>query len=122
MRRRRIAIVDDDVAVLDYLRLVLDVPDLEMVGFATDGLEALDVVAATKPEVLVLDLDMPLLSGADVARRVRAVHPRTSIVIHSARVEHADDVPHADAFVPKSMPAQHLLDAIRALPTHASVD
>lgn len=120
MQRRRIAIVDDDIAVIDFLHLVLDVPDLEMVGHAMDGVSALELVDATRPEVLVLDLDMPLLHGTEVAKRVRSSHPRTWIIIRSARDATSDDVPHADAFVSKSPHHQLLLDAIRAAPRRAA--
>lgn len=119
MLRRRIAIVDDDLAVIDFLRLVFDVPDVELVGHALDGVSALELVAATTPEVLVLDLDMPLLHGTEVARSVRNTHPHTWIIVRSSSDASIVEVPQADAFIPKSTHHQVLLDAIRSLPRRA---
>lgn len=116
MRKLRIAIVDDDPAVIEFLRLVLDVPDIEIVGHALDGVSAVQLVDATRPEVLILDLDMPLMHGTEVARRVRSEHPRTWIIVRSAREATSAEVPHADAFMSKARDHQALLDAIRSLP------
>jgi two-component system response regulator DesR len=69
----RIVIAEDQALVLGALAALLDLEDdLEVIGRATDGRQALDLVVALKPDVLVSDVEMPVLSGIDVAARLQA--------------------------------------------------
>ena len=67
---RRILVVDDNADAADSLGMLLEVRG-DDVRIAYDGLEALDVAAEFNPEVVLLDIGMPKLSGYDVARRLR---------------------------------------------------
>ena len=67
---RRILVVDDNADAADSLAMLLEVRGDE-VRIAYDGLEALETEGAFKPQVVLLDIGMPKLSGYDVARRIR---------------------------------------------------
>ncbi|WP_295587755.1 PAS domain-containing protein [uncultured Lamprocystis sp.] len=68
--RRRILVADDDVDVADSLTLLLDILGHE-VRTARDGMEALEIAAQFKPELILMDLGMPRLNGYDACRRLR---------------------------------------------------
>jgi DNA-binding NarL/FixJ family response regulator len=78
-----VVLADDHALVRDGLRAVLArEPDIQVVGEAADGRDALRVVDTAKPDVAVLDLSMPLLNGLDVARQLvsRDRGPRTILM------------------------------------------
>src|SRR5205085_11026121 len=76
-----IALADDHALIREGLRTVLDVePDWFVVGEAADGLEAIDLVDRLRPDVLIVDLMLPNLSGLEVIRQVRRHAPRTHII------------------------------------------
>src|SRR5437879_1185089 len=83
----RVLVVDDksDIRRLLVTRLSLD-PDLCVVGEAANGVEAIDRVRELAPEVVVLDLQMPVMSGEEVIPIVRSLEPRSRIVVFSAYV------------------------------------
>ena len=69
----RILIVDDAPSVREGLRWLLDnEPDMEVVGEACDGMEALQCVKTLLPDVVILDIDMPVMNGLEVARAIKA--------------------------------------------------
>ncbi len=68
----RVVVADDHAIVREGIRHVLErAPRVEVVGEAGDGLEALDVVASTSPDIVVLDVSMPQLTGLEVTQRLR---------------------------------------------------
>jgi DNA-binding NarL/FixJ family response regulator len=78
----RIVIADDQATVREGLVLLLGLlPDIEVVGSATDGQQALDLVAEHRPDAILLDLHMPVLDGIDTTARLSAEHPDVAIVI-----------------------------------------
>jgi two-component system, NarL family, response regulator NreC len=84
-----IALVDDHQVVRRGLWAVLAAEkDFHIVGEASDGLQAVELVERLKPDVLILDLILPGLNGLDVARQVRQRAPQTRIIILSM---HADE-------------------------------
>ncbi len=86
--RRRVLLVDDSPFVRRAFRRVLkDVPDVEVVGEASDGLEALAQVPLLRPDVVLLDLGMPGLDGQSVLERLRANHPGVAVVVVSAATQ-----------------------------------
>jgi len=85
----RLVIADDQASVRQGLVLLLDgLPDIEVVGAAADGEQALDVVAEHKPDAILLDLHMPVLDGIGAIRRLTAEHPGVAIVVLTT---YADD-------------------------------
>ena len=84
MSRTTMVLVDDHHIVRQGLRSLLEAePDLAVVGEESDGLKAVALVERLKPNVLVLDLMMPGLSGLEVARQVSKRCPQTRIVVLS---------------------------------------
>ena len=78
----RIVLVDDEAMVRVGLRMVLSgEPDLEVVGEASDGEEAVDVVQETRPDVVLMDIRMPRVDGIEGSRRVLAAAPDVKVVV-----------------------------------------
>jgi DNA-binding NarL/FixJ family response regulator len=78
----RIVIADDQTAVRDGLAIMLDLlPDISVVGAASNGLEVLDLVQEHRPDVALVDLHMPVLDGIETTRRLTAEHPDVAVVI-----------------------------------------
>ncbi len=78
----RVLIVDDHAIVREGLRTVLaDEPDIELVGEADRGSEALALVQSLRPDVVLLDLVMPGMDGIEVIRRIRASSPGTRLIV-----------------------------------------
>jgi two-component system response regulator DesR len=78
----RVVVAEDQALVLDALAALLALEDdIEVVGRARDGAVALKMVDASKPDVLVSDIEMPGLTGIEVAERLKASGSRTRVVI-----------------------------------------
>ena len=85
----RVLIADDEVPARRQLRRVLNgLPGIELVGEASNGLEALHLVEALHPDLLILDIQMPEMSGIDVAANLPPQH-RPQVVFATAFDEHA---------------------------------
>jgi DNA-binding NarL/FixJ family response regulator len=78
----RVLVVDDQQIVREGLATVLGLlADVSVVGSAGDGAEALELVARRQPDVVLLDLHMPVLDGVATTRRIVAEHPATAVLI-----------------------------------------
>ena len=78
----RVVVVDDQTLVRAGIRTLLDIADVEVVGEADDGLAALDVIADTSPDVVLLDLRMPQYDGLwTLARLAETDHPPPVLVL-----------------------------------------
>lgn len=89
MKRIRILLADDHTVMRRGLRLLLEShPDFDVVAEAADGRQAVEQAASAEPDVIVLDIAMPNLSGIQAAQRIQAVLPRAAIVILSM---HSDE-------------------------------
>jgi DNA-binding NarL/FixJ family response regulator len=116
----RILLADDHTVVRTGLKLLLErQPDFEVVGEACDGRETMVLAASLKPDVVVLDIAMPQLSGLEAARQICALVPRTGIVILSM---HSDESyvmralkAGARGYLLKDSAEAELIGAIRAV-------
>ncbi|WP_433304011.1 response regulator transcription factor [Actinoplanes sp. CA-030573] len=114
----RVVLVDDQTLVREAFALLLDrLPGIEVVGTAADGSQALTVVAATAPDVVLVDLRMPGWDGAETTRRLRAAHPHAAVLVLTTYLHDASVMPalHAGALgvVGKDSTPQEVADAIR---------
>ena len=94
MKRPRVLLADDHTLVLDGLRKILE-PECEVVGAVEDGRSLLASAARLKPDIILLDISMPLLNGVEAARGLRAAAPGAKIIFVTM---HADATYVAGAF------------------------
>jgi two-component system, NarL family, response regulator NreC len=115
----RIFLVDDHAVVRTGLRMLLeDEEDIEIVGEADSGSSALEQVVVSKPDIVLMDIGLPDMSGIDATRRIRQLSPSSAVValtIHED-VEYFFQMLDAGAsgYVPKRAAPEELLTAIRA--------
>jgi DNA-binding NarL/FixJ family response regulator len=114
----RVLVVDDSQAIRQGLRMSLGLePDLEIVGEAADGLQAVALAGRLAPDVVLMDLAMPALGGLAAVRAVRAAAPATAVVVltvhDGAEVQRRARRSGAAAFVSKHQGCQGLAAAIR---------
>ena len=117
--RITVVVVDDHPVVRSGLVGMLDVEDdLEVVGEAADGEEALARVAALAPDVVLMDLRMPKLDGAGATARIVAEHPGTRVLVLTTYDTDADILRAVEAgatgYLLKDTPRDQLVDAVRA--------
>ena len=86
----RIALVDDHVLFRDGVASLLMAWGHEVVGQASDGSEALDLVDATSPDVVLMDVRMPNVSGIVAVARIKERHPEVAIVMLTVSEDEAD--------------------------------
>jgi DNA-binding NarL/FixJ family response regulator len=78
----RVVLADDHGVIRDGLgRLIAALDDIELVGVAADGVEAVERAAQLAPDVVLMDLDMPRLDGIEATRQVLADHPGTAVLV-----------------------------------------
>jgi DNA-binding NarL/FixJ family response regulator len=78
----RVLIVDDQTVVLEGLAAILSTdPEIQVVGLAGDGQQALDLVPQVQPDVVLMDLKMPALNGVQATRRLRQAYPGVYVLV-----------------------------------------
>jgi DNA-binding NarL/FixJ family response regulator len=117
----KILIVDDHEIVREGLRTLLarSAPDLDVCGEATNALEALEMVAALNPDLVIMDITMPGTSGLVAARRIRKLHPAPRVLMFTMhdfdRLGTEVSEAGAQGYVLKSQASRDLIIAIRSL-------
>lgn len=107
-----VLIVDDDIEIRHVLRLLCESENLEVVGEAANGVEAVPLALHHQPDFVILDYRLPRLDGEGAAEILRAITPKSKIIAFSAIL---DRQPHwADAYLNKEriselMPLLHTL-------------
>ena len=84
--RPRLVIADDHVLLLDGLKRLLE-NDFEILGTATDGYAAVAVAESLRPDVMLIDIGLPLLNGLEAARQIRRALPDTKILFVTMQTE-----------------------------------
>jgi len=80
MAKPRLLIADDHALVVEAFKKLLE-PEFEIIGVASDGRELLQLAPVTKPDMVLLDLGMPLLNGFDAGRRLKKLLPAAKILV-----------------------------------------
>ena len=116
----KILVADDHAVVREGLRQLLNSqPDMEVVGEAEDGREALEKAKSLRPDVTILDIAMPRLSGLEAVRLIKEAVPDTGIVVLSMHKKeayvHQVLASGALAYVLKASPSSDVLQGIRAV-------
>jgi DNA-binding NarL/FixJ family response regulator len=119
----RVLVADDSPTALrsvcDYLEFA---GGFEIVGTASDGLNAIQLVSVHKPDLVLLDLNMPRVNGLEAALQMRVAHPDLRVIIFSEL--DGPSMPEecrrygADSFIPKSHLPERLLSEIDRLFAH----
>ncbi len=122
----RVVLADDHSVVRAGIRRILEtVPDIRVVAEAGDGRQAIEAVAATRPDVAVLDVKMPKTTGIAAARWIRENSPSTAVLVLTAY----DDDPYvfavlqagANGYVLKNADAEEIVRAVRSVHAGRSV-
>src|SRR3954452_13252142 len=117
--QNRVVVVDDQPDMRDLVSLILeDEDDFQLVGTAADGAEAVRVVEKQHPDLVVLDVAMPVMTGIEALKTLRASAPTTRIVMLSAQPRESVDptaVELADDYLDKGIVVTDLVDRLRAV-------
>jgi DNA-binding NarL/FixJ family response regulator len=125
MRKIKILIVDDHAIVRDGISSLLALAgDMEVVGEATNGMEGLEKVSELLPDVVLMDIAMPIMGGLEAIRRIHKEFPDTKVLV----LTQYDDKDHvfpaiqagATGFVSKTAASSELALGIRAISTGES--
>lgn len=86
----RVLIVDDDADIRQMVSFLLRAPGIEVVGESSNGEEAVAAVEELHPDLVVMDLMMPILDGVEATRRIREAHPDIKVIGFTAVDDGAD--------------------------------
>jgi DNA-binding NarL/FixJ family response regulator len=128
-RRIRIVVVDDQRLFIYGIRMLIESqPDLELVGSATDGRQAVDLVTSTRPDVVLMDIRMPVMSGIEATHRITRDDPEAVegapdsrprvVILTTFQQQEAlfQSMKHgASAFITKDATPETLLETIRSV-------
>jgi two-component system, NarL family, response regulator NreC len=120
MRRTRILLADDHAVVRQGFKMILSAQsDMEIVGEAANGREAVELAQQLKPDIIVMDVAMPELNGIEATRRLATTAPHTRVVALSMHKDsvYVREVLRAGArgYLLKDSGAEDLVRAIRAV-------
>lgn len=120
MKKIRVLIADDHTLVRDGIRSLLALAaDIEIVGEAADGREAIEKIRQLMPDIVLMDLAMPIMGGLEAARRVRKEFPATKVLVLTQYDDSEYVIPVIEAgargFVSKMSSSSELASAIQAV-------
>jgi len=108
----RVVVADDAAGIRALLRTLLSLePDFEVIGQASDGAEAVDLVAKLHPDLVVIDVAMPVMSGLEAISAIRSISPDTRVAVLSGERRELPQGAHAQ--IEKGTPNEVLIDTLR---------
>lgn len=115
----RILLVDDHVVVREGFKRLLDSPAFTICGEAGNGKEAVERVLELRPDLVLMDLSMPVMGGAEATREIRRLSPTTKVIVvslHDSKQAVAEaKQAGASAYLVKSRTADDLIEAVAAV-------
>lgn len=122
----RVVLVDDERLIRSGLRMLLNAEeDMTIVGEAADGSQAVEVVRATGPDVVLMDLRMPGMDGAEAARLLQSLPSPPAVLVlttfHADREVHRAMASGAAGYLLKDAPEERIVAAIRSAAQGATV-
>jgi DNA-binding NarL/FixJ family response regulator len=120
MPKKRVLLVDDNSAVRSLVRRLFELePDFEISGEAEDGRDAVEKAETLKPDLIILDLSMPVMTGLDAAPRLRKLLPNARIILFTVQdgreIERLARAAGANSVVSKHQAASELILQAHAL-------
>jgi two-component system, NarL family, nitrate/nitrite response regulator NarL len=120
MGTKRVLLVDDNAAVRSFLRKIFESQsDFEILGEAGNGQDAVDKAGKLKPDLIILDLTMPVMTGLDAAPLLKQLLPDTLIILFTQHegieLERQAQAAGIDAVASKSQAASELVSKAHAL-------
>jgi len=118
MQEIKVLIVDDHPVFRDGLRnLLATAKGLRVVGEAEDGAEALEAVESLQPDVVIMDINIPVLNGMQATRQIKSAHSEVNVIMLTA-YDDDEQIYHAirtgaSAYFPKDVSPERLVEAIR---------
>lgn len=116
----RVLVVDDHELTRFSLKLALQSQNnIELVGLASNGLEAIEMVERYRPDVIILDLQMPVMDGLSASTKIKNIEPNAQIIAYSSvedpQVEVMSQTARIDAFCKKDTATQDLIALVKQL-------
>jgi DNA-binding NarL/FixJ family response regulator len=116
----RVVIADDQRVVRDGLTMLIGLIDgVEVVGTASDGIEAVQLAERERPDIVLMDLRMPRMEGAEATRQIRAARPDAHVLVLTTYADDESLFPALQAgargYLTKDASAEQIEQAIRAL-------
>jgi DNA-binding NarL/FixJ family response regulator len=117
-KKIRVLIVDDSSSFRMGMRALLEIqPDMEVAGEARSGDEAIESLEQLQPDLILLDMKMPGLTGVEVTRQIKNRWPQMKIVLMTMFADYCSKSINAgvDAFITKGIPPEDVLSVIRGI-------
>lgn len=116
----KVIVVDDHELTRLTLKLAFSRQEnIQVVGLGSNGQEAIELVERTHPDVIVLDLQMPIMDGWSASRHIKEIAPNTQIIAYSsvedAKFQDTKEVGSLDAVCKKDVPTTELIALVRQL-------
>lgn len=112
----KLVIVDDAPFIREIIRNIFLKTDINVVGEASNGAEAFDIVSSTKPDVVLMDIVMPIMSGIDATRKILNQFPQIKVIACTTIDQEEMILKALDAgccnFVSKPFAAQTLINSV----------
>lgn len=119
-RKIKVLLVDDHAVVRDGIRARFEgYPEFEVVGEAVNGRDAIETAAELLPDVVLMDISMPVMNGMDAARQLRETYPEMKVIILTMH-EHKEYIQGvircgAQGYIVKDVSAKEMISAIKAV-------
>jgi DNA-binding NarL/FixJ family response regulator len=121
----RILIVDDNLSFCRGMQALIKIqPDMQEIGIATRGRKAVEMVETLKPDLVLLDGQMPDLDGITVARKIKSRWPKVKVLLLTMYANYRTKSINAgaDAFMTKGLPPEHILALIRGMMINKNIN